>query len=415
MRRIPTPTLVALAALACGGGPPVPPAPEPTGLPVVSPAAAGFDSAALARVVEYLRAEVDSGAFPGAVVAVGRPGRLALLAAVGHYAADDLWPVDPATIYDLASMTKVVGLTSAALLLVTEGRLGLDDPVDRWVPAFRGPGKDRVTVRHLLTHSSGLPAWAPLFREAKTRDAALALVDSIALLRAPGDTFVYSDLGAIVLTQVVERAAGERLDRFLAQRVFEPLGMTATRYLPPEQWHHRIAPTEVDTAWRKRLLKGEVHDENAGRLGGVSGHAGLFSNAPDLARFASWMLAIRAGAPMDGPRPAEGGSPTEPVRPQPAPPLVREFTTRQGIPAGSTRALGWDTPSDSGYSSAGTAMSRRAFGHTGFTGTSMWIDPERDLFVILLTNRVNPTRANTRILRVRPMVADLAVAALTAP
>ena len=405
-------TVVALAALACGGGGPAPPAPEPTGLPLVSPAAAGFDSAALARVVEYLRAEVDSGAFPGAVVAVGRPGRLALLAAVGQYAADDTWPVDPATIYDLASVTKVVGLTSATLLLVTDGRLGLDDPVARWVPAFRGPGKERVTVRHLLTHSSGLPAWAPLFRDARTRDAAFALVDSTALVRAPGDTFVYSDLGAIVLTQVVERAAGEPLDEFLGRRVFGPLGMTATRYRPPAQWHHRIAPTEVDTAWRKRLLKGEVHDENAGRLGGVSGHAGLFSNAPDLARFASWMLSIRAGRAAEGRGSGEGGAANGPVRPAPDPALVHEFTTRQGIPARSTRALGWDTPSDSGYSSAGAAMSRRAFGHTGFTGTSIWIDPERDLFVILLTNRVNPTRTNTRILQVRPRVADLAVGAL---
>lgn len=401
--------MATLVALACRGAAPTPPIPDATGLPVVSPPAAGFDSTALAQVVAYLRAEVDSGSFPGAVVAVGRPGRLALLAAVGRYAADDTWPVDPATIYDLASLTKVVGLTTATLLLTAEGRLTMDDPVTRWVPAFRGQNKDRVTIRHLLTHSSGLPAWVPLFRDAPTRDAALTLVDTIALLRAPGDTFVYSDLGAILLTQVVERAAGMPLDRFLAQRVFEPLGMTATRYLPPAAWHHRIAPTEVDTAWRKRLLRGEVHDENAGRLGGVSGHAGLFSNAPDLARFASWLLEIRAAAPAERAGANErGGS----VTPTPPPALVREFTTRQGVPPGSTRALGWDTPSDSGYSSAGTAMSRRAFGHTGFTGTSIWIDPERDLFVILLTNRVNPTRANTRIIRVRARVADLAVAAL---
>jgi CubicO group peptidase (beta-lactamase class C family) len=234
------------------------------------------------------------------------------------------------------------------------------------------------------------------------------------LLRAPGDTFVYSDLGAIVLTQAVERVAGMGLDRFLTQRVFGPLGMTATRYLPPAEWHHRIAPTEIDTAWRGRLLRGEVHDENAARLGGVSGHAGLFSNAPDLARFASWWLEMLAGGPDVILSPEGGASRTSrgSVRPTPAPALVREFTTRQGIPPGSTRALGWDTPSDSGYSSAGSAMSRRAFGHTGFTGTSIWIDPERELFVILLTNRVNPTRANTRILRVRPRVADLAVAAM---
>lgn len=407
-------TTVALAVAACGGGaPPAPPAPD-GGLPAVSAAAAGFDSTALARVVDYLQAEVDSGSFPGAVVAVGRPGRLALLSAVGRYAVDDAWPVDPATLYDLASVTKVVGLTTATLLLTADGRIGLDDPVTRWVPEFRGPDKDRVTVRHLLTHSSGLPAWAPLFRHARSRDAVFAIVDSVSLLRAPGDTFVYSDLGAIVLTQVVERAAGEPLDRLLARRVFEPLRMTATRYLPPPEWQHRIAPTEVDTAWRKRLLRGEVHDENAGRLGGVSGHAGLFSNAPDLARFASWLLTLRATASADGRR-SDGDGLGAGVTPAPDAALVREFTTRQHVPSWSTRALGWDTPSDSGYSSAGTAMSRRSFGHTGFTGTSIWIDPDRDMYVILLTNRVNPTRANTRILRVRPRVADLAVEALLSP
>jgi CubicO group peptidase (beta-lactamase class C family) len=384
----------AWAALAAACGATRPPVAPPTS--TVPPGALGFDPTRLAAVVDYLRQEVDSGAFPGAVVAVGRHGRLALLAAVGRYGDDDPRPVTPGTIYDLASLTKVVGLTTAVLLLVDEGRLGLDDPVRRHVPAFHGPGKERVTVRHLLTHSSGLPAWRPLYTEATTRAAAMRLADTTPLATAPGAAMVYSDLGAIVLTQIVEAVTGERLDRLLERRVFGPLGMTTTRYLPPGAWRDRIAPTE--RSQDGTVIRGTVHDENAWKLGGVSGHAGLFSTAPDLARFAAWLLAARA----------DTGTP--PLRP--APVLVRAFTSRQEGPAGSTRALGWDTPSDSGYSSAGARLSRRSFGHTGFTGTSIWLDPERDLFVILLTNRVHPTRENVRIGAVRPRVADLVVEAL---
>jgi CubicO group peptidase (beta-lactamase class C family) len=317
---------------------------------------------------------------------------------------DDPRPVDPTTIYDLASLTKAIGLTTACMILVDDGRLDLDAPVQRYLPEFRGPGKDRVTIRHLLTHSSGLPAWRPLFREAKDRQAALALVDTTPLDTVPGARFVYSDLGAIALMQVVERLTGERIDQYLARHVFAPLGMTATRYRPPAGWRRRIAPTEIDTVFRHRLIRGEVHDENAGKMGGVSGHAGLFSDAPDLSRFAAWLLE-EVGAPQAGdPAPCSALCVSSGT--------VVQFTTRQGIPPGSTRALGWDTPSDSGYSSAGTRLSRLSFGHTGFTGTSIWMDPDRDLFIILLTNRVNPTRANTRILQVRATVADLVAEAM---
>ena len=422
-------TLVAAAVLAaCHTSPP---APQNLGLPHASPASLGFDSAALARVAAYVAGQVDS-AYPGAVVAVGRHGQLALLAAAGHYGVDDPRPVDPATIYDLASLTKVIGLTTASMLLVDEGKLDLDAPVRAYLPEFQGTGKDRVTIRHLLTHSSGLPAWRPLFKEAATRAAALALVDTTPLSVAPGDSFIYSDLGAITLAQVVERIAGERLDRYLAHRVFDPLNMTATHYLPPRNWRPRIAPTEQDSVFRHRMIHGEVHDENAGRLGGVSGHAGLFSNALDLARFAAWLLAARSGGLTPGRCPgvatnsatqrSQGnganmrlGCVTPGQRPGVNPPVVSaetvvRFTTRQKLPPGSSRALGWDTPSQP--SSAGTRLSERAFGHTGFTGTSIWIDPEKDLFIILLTNRVHPTRENPRILRVRPRVADLAVEAL---
>ncbi len=385
--------LVAAACAACHTSPPAP-ARQPI---LLAPAESlGFDSARLAAVAAFVASQVDS-AYPGAVVAVGRHGQLVSLSAAGHYGNGDPRPVDPSTIFDLASLTKVIGLTTACMILVSEGRLELDAPVQRYLPEFRGPGKDRVTIRHLLTHSSGLPAWRPLFREATNRVAVLALVDTTPLDTVPGTRFVYSDLGAITLMQVVEHITGERLDRYLAARVFEPLGMTATRYLPPREWRERIAPTEIDTVFRHRLIRGEVHDENAGRMGGVSGHAGLFSNAPDLARFAAWILAARSGGPTPLALPPEIGT---------------LFTTRQDIPRGSTRALGWDTPSDSGYSSAGTKLSRRSFGHTGFTGTSIWMDPERDMFVILLTNRVNPTRANTKILQVRATVADLAAEAV---
>lgn len=384
-------------------------------VPVAPAAELGFDSTRLAAVAAYVASQVDS-AYPGAVIAVGRHGRLVLLQAVGHYGADDPRPVEPETIYDLASLTKVVGLTTACMILVNEGKLDLDAPVQAYVPEFRGPEKDRVTIRHLLTHSSGLPAWRPLFRQARDRRTAIALVDSTPLDTVPGAHFVYSDLGAILLMQVVERITGERIDRYLARRVFAPLGMTATRYLPPGNWRERIAPTEIDTVFRHRLIRGEVHDENAGRMGGVSGHAGLFSNAPDLARFAAWLLDTYGRE-----QGAQSSSLTA-SDPHPAPcsvlcfssHIVTRFAQRQGIPASSTRALGWDTPSDSGYSSAGAKLSRASFGHTGFTGTSIWMDPERDVFVLLLTNRVNPTRANTKILQVRATVADLVADALVA-
>ncbi len=339
-------------------------------------------------VISYLRSQVDS-AFPGAVIAVGRHDTVLLLSAVGHYGVDDPRPVTTETVYDLASLTKVIGLTTACMMLVGEGKLDLDAPVQRYVPAFRGANKERVTIRHLLTHSSGLPAWRPLYIEATTRTVAFAMADTTPLLRQPGDTFVYSDLGAMVLTQVVEGLTGQRLDAYLDAHEFKPLGMTSTRFLPPSEWRNRIAPTE--RSQDGTIILGTVHDENAWKLGGVSGHAGLFSTGPDLARFARWLLTAWS---KDSGR-------------------VRGFTKRQDIPPGSSRALGWDTPSEN--SSAGTKLGAHAFGHTGFTGTSIWIDPDKDLFIILLTNRVNPTRENNRIGRVRPRVADLVVDALTPP
>ena len=386
---------VALAA-AAACRPPAVPEPVSIGIPAASPASLGFDSALLDSVTIYLRTQVDS-AFPGATVAIGRHGRMALVAAVGHYSTTDRRPVTTATLYDLASLTKVVGWTTACMQLVDQGRLDLDAPVSRYVPEFRGPQKDQVKIRNLLTHTAGFPPDLPLWQDTKTREQAFALADTAPLANPPGQTYVYSDVSAIIGEQVIERITGERLDQYLAAHVFGPLGMVATRYLPPASWKPMIAPTEIDTIMRHRLIWGTVHDESADRLGGVSGNAGLFSNALDLSRFAAMLL---AGGAWDSLTLIHAET-------------IAEFTRRQDLPPGSSRALGWDTPSQP--SSGGTKMTDRAFGHTGFTGTSIWIDPGRDLFVILLTNRVNPTRANLRIAKVRPRVADLVAQALTHP
>jgi CubicO group peptidase (beta-lactamase class C family) len=342
-----------------------------------------------------LQAGVEEHAFPSAVVSVGVDGHVLFTNAVGHYGDEDQRPVTDSTVYDLASLTKVIGLTTAVMLLVSEGRIDLDAPVSEYVPEFSGKAKQNVLVRHLLTHTSGLPAWRPLYLETESREEALDTVFATPLDSAPGEQYVYSDLGAILLTQIVERVSGMGLDVLLENRVFGPLGMSWTRYRPPPEWLDRVAPTELDP-WRGKVVRGEVHDENTVRLEGVSGHAGLFSIAPDLARFAEWILdAYHGRLALDAPLyiPSQ---------------VVMEFTRRQPGPEGSTRALGWDTPSPEG-SSAGTMMSRSSFGHTGFTGTSIWIDPETEMFVILLTNRVHPTRENNAIRRYREMAADSAV------
>jgi CubicO group peptidase (beta-lactamase class C family) len=334
-------------------------------------------------------------ASPGAVVGISVHGRHYFHAA-GQLGANDPRAPDSSSIYDLASLTKVIGLTTAMMIAVDEHRIELDAPIQRYVPAFQGKNKEQVTVRHLLTHSSGLPAWRALYRQAASRAEAYALADTTPLDTLPGTRFVYSDLGAIVLAQAIESVYHERLDSLLHRRLFAPLGMDDTRYLPPDCWLPRIAPTENDP-WRGRTLRGEVHDENAARLDGVSGHAGLFSSARDLLRFGDWLLE------------GLGSHDTSATYLWPPPPTSeRRFVIRQDIPHGSSRALGWDTPS--GLSSGGKWISREhSFGHTGFTGTSIWIDPTRDLVIVLLSNRVNPTRNNDRWGPVRRNVADRVV------
>jgi serine-type D-Ala-D-Ala carboxypeptidase len=382
-------TLLLTATLAaCGSQPPSPTSP----VPVLGVKADWHLAAA------FLDSAVAAGAAPGAVLAIAYPGGR-YIHATGQIGADEPEPTTGATIYDLASVTKVVGLTTALMFAVQDGLVQLDAPVARYVPAFAGSGKEGVTVRMLLTHSSGLPAWRPLFREISNRDAAFALADSTPLEAAPGTQETYSDLGAIVLTQIVEAAYHERLDSLLERRLFQPLGMTSTRYLPPIEWRDRIAPTELDP-WRGRVLRGEVHDENAAIMGGVSGHAGLFASANDLLTFAEWIL-----RQADGRIAGESDHGTTSASPTLRRSVLHGFTARQNLVPGSTRALGWDTPSPG--SSSGALLSPSSFGHTGFTGTSLWIDPERGVAIILLSNRVNPTRDNPRWAPIRGRIADL--------
>jgi len=360
-------------------------------------------------VTHYLDSVTANGAAPGAVLGVSERGQR-FVYGTGHLGEGDSNRPDGATVYDLASLTKVIALTTMTMFAVQSGKLDLDTPVWRYVPAFRGGAKDSVTIRMLLMHASGLPAWRPLYRETQTRAAALALVDTTALTTKPGTHFEYSDLGAMVLTQAVEAVLGHRIDTLATREIFTTLGMKSTRYLPPSSWVQRIAPTE-DDPWRGRVLRGEVHDENASRLEGVSGHAGLFSDADDLLTFAEWLLSQENQGAVSGQR-SRSCLVAPPSAPTLLPGVLAEFTRRQRLVPGSSRALGWDTPSEG--SSAGNRLSEHAFGHTGFTGTSIWIDPDRCLAIVLLSNRVHPTRDNTRWGPVRGQVANRVVATLEA-
>ena len=343
-------------------------------LPAATPEGAGFRPEGLAEVDRLLEAAVSDGAFPGAVLAVGRGGTLVRFRAFGRLSYEAGAPeVRTDTVYDLASLTKVVVTTTVAMMLVDDGRLDLDARVSTIVPGFHGGAKDDVRVRQLLTHTGGLLWWAPLYEELRGKRAYLDRIVEMDLDYEPGTKSVYSDLGIMLLADVLERVGGEPLEAVAKRRLLEPLGMRDTQYLPPVALRPRIAPTERDP-WRGRVLLGEVHDENAFALEGVAPHAGLFSTAGDLARFAQALL---NGGELDGQRVVSEAT-------------VDLFTRRAGV-AESTRALGWDTPTngkdsrssvpgDPGYSSSGSLFSPRSFGHTGFTGTSMWMDPERDLF-----------------------------------
>ena len=379
----------------------------------LDPAAAGMDPEALDRVDSIILEALADSTAPGAALAVGRRGRIVRLRGYGTIDWAEDRPVTPATLFDLSSLTKVVGTTTAAMLLEAEGRLDLDAPVARYLPWWMGEDsrKRAVTVRQLLVHRSGMPAFRPWFRELRGPAAYREALARERLEHDPGTRTLYSDLGFLALGFVLEAAVGAPLDRLLAERVWSPLDMEDTGFNPDPELLPRIAPTELDTLWRHQHVRGRVHDENADALGGVAGHAGLFSTAWDLAIFADLMLAGGV-APACTPAVRSGVACTRP-RSEALRLLSEESVLRWTARAqpSASYALGWDTP-EGPSSSAGDFFSRRAFGHTGFTGTSIWIDPELDLFVVLLTNRINPSRANARHVPLRQAVHDAVARAI---
>ena len=343
------------------------------------------------RAFNVLREGIAALAFPAAAVAVTSRGKLVALKAFGRFTFDAQSPVVAGeTIFDLASVSKVVATTTMAMVLYDRGDLDLDTPVRNIIPEFAGedPRRDEITVRMLLAHSSGLPAYAKLFEKARTRDDLLHRAFSMPLAAEPGSVAVYSDIGFIILGEALARIAGESLDRFCQSNIFGPLGMSRTSYCPPRTMRAMIPPTADDTWFRHRIVQGEVHDENAGVLGGVAGHAGVFSCAGDIAVFAQSLLSGNLVPPE----------------------TLSLFARRDTEPAGSSRALGWDTPSRP--SQSGKYFSPSSFGHLGYTGTSLWIDPERQLSVTLLTNRTWPDNRNQAIQQVRPAFHDAVVEAL---
>lgn len=364
--------------------------PVPAHLTPILPATAEMSGRRLADIGMLVQRGIDAGGYPGGAVVVGRRGGAVLEKGFGRTDWASASLVDPdSTMYDLASLTKVVATTSAIMALYDDGVVTLDDPVSRWVPAFRGGVKDRVTVRDLLTHRSGLPAGRDLWRFRGDPAAARAAVVATPLVAGcpPGKCYIYSDLGADLLGFVAETAAGEPLDRFVGERVFAPLGMTQTTFRPRAEQLGRLARTGAPP--------GRVHDGNAAALGGVAGHAGLFSTAGDLAVFAQMLL---GGGMYDGVRVFADST-------------VQRFTTR----AAGTRALGWDTCDVSDpRSTCGRYVSPGTFGHLGFTGTSLLVDPEREMFVILLTNRVDNPRVRRPALVIHDIRADVADAAVRA-
>lgn len=338
------------------------------------------------RARQVLKDHIRSKTTPGATAVVVVGDRIGQTFAEGRHTYD---PDSPAVRvddrYDLASLTKLV-TTTACLLLEEERRISLDDPVSEWVPDFDRDGRGSVTLRHLLAHCSGLPAHRPLYETCRTPDDALEAVCRTPLESTPGTMTTYSDLGFILLGAVLERASGMAMDSLVGERVLDPMGMRQTGYRPAADLLSRIPPTEADG---EEPIHGVVHDDNTRAIGGVAPHAGLFGPATDVARL---VMAYLNDGRLDG----------EQVLPEDG---VRGYVARANLVEASTRALGWDTVSESG-SSAGQYFSLRSFGHLGFTGTSVWADPEQKLGVILLTNRVHSTYNNDGIRRLRPEFHD---------
>ena len=363
------------------------------GLPTVAPSMVGMSASRLATVDRVVRRGINAGGYPGASVVIGRKGFSVWQKGFGYLDWNKKATVSVTeSVYDLASLTKVVGTTTAIMILFDDGKIVLDAPVSSYLPEFTGGYKDSITIRDLLAHRSGLPASRDLWRIAHSPDEARRAVIEAPLACRPRQCMIYSDLGAITLGLIVERVTDMGLDEYLQARVFGPIGMTETSFRPDAAMRARIAPTEVAPP-RGYPLRGEVHDENAYALGGVAGHAGMFSTAADLSMFAQMML---NGGEYAGVRIVADST-------------IKLFTEKKVI---GNRALGWAKADGTGGS--GEYLSDAAFGHTGYTGTSLWIDPKRDMFVVLLTNRVHSAKARRPAKVISDVRADLADAASAA-
>jgi CubicO group peptidase (beta-lactamase class C family) len=358
----------------------------------------GQQKSRFSRALAVIREAIRQHAFPGAALAVTHRGSLVVSQGFGRFTYEPDSPkVQPDSVFDLASVTKVVATTAMAMILHERGVLDLESPVAAILPEFVSLAPDsqqaargNVTIRMLLAHSSGLPAYVKLFEIAHTRDHLIHAALATQLASPPGSKADYSDIGFIVLGEALSKLAGAPLDVFAEKEVFAPLRIARTCFNPPADWKSAISPTEDDHTFRSRVIQGEVNDENASVMRGVAGHAGLFAPAIDVARFAECVL--RGGAPI--------------LRPA----TIGLFTRREPTPVGTSRALGWDTPSPP--SSSGAHFSPHSFGHLGYTGTSLWIDPDRRLSVTLLTNRTWPDRSSQAIRQIRPLVHDAVVEAL---
>jgi serine-type D-Ala-D-Ala carboxypeptidase len=348
------------------------------------------------RAFDVLRSAIDQRAFPGAAVGIVHQAKLIAHKGLGRFIYDTASPgITADTIYDLASVTKVVATTTACMILYERGVFKLGEPLIELLPDFGGleqkdARRQHVTLGMLLAHSSGLPAYFKLFESCSNKGDLLRQALQLPLAAAPGKRAEYSDIGFILLGEALQKLSGEPLDQFCQREVFHKLNLAHTCFNPPLDEKLLIPPTEDDRTFRHRLIQGEVNDENAFVMGGVAAHAGCFSTALDVSNFAHCLL--------------QGG-----------PPLVKKetleiFTRRQDLPAGTSRALGWDTPSQP--SQTGKYFSSRSYGHLGYTGTSLWIDPDRQLSVTLLTNRTWPDRGSQSIGQFRPAFHDAVIEAL---
>lgn len=364
------------------------------------PEEVGMSSDELSRADSLLKSSIADKAFPGAAVAVGRGDVLVKLDSYGYFTYNSVKQVSINSKFDLASLTKVVATSTAAMQLYEKGQLRLEDKVIKYLPQFGQNGKESITIHHLLTHTSGLQPFRPFHQEGiTTRPGVINEIFAEPLAYTPGSEAKYSDFNMITLALVIEQITGQRFSDYSKANIFNPLGMRNTEFRVAGRGTNRsIVPTEVDNNFRKRLVQGEVHDETAYILGGTAGHAGLFSTVEDLSKFA--LMMVNEGR--------HNGS--QFLKPE----TIQLFTTPVA-PGSHTRAMGWDTKNPEGYSSAGQFFGARSYGHTGFTGTSMWIDPDSKLFLILLTNRVFPTRDNRKISTVRSDLADIVHNAVQGP